>query len=142
MDSSQAFKTTWHVFEKSVVLLLNLSGQHTEEDKDEHALESVSDGEQIGGEGGLVEDVQHSKGPGGSQHEQQGQGTTGTGPDVFIVADFRLFHSSMPVHFVDDYSKSQEINQNDQTRRPNETPDEVVFCAQPTHFIGAIIPRA
>lgn len=27
-----------------------------------------------------MEDVQHSKGPGGSQHEQQGQGTTGTGP--------------------------------------------------------------
>lgn len=31
-------------------------------------------------------------------------------PDVFIVADFRLFHSSVPVHFVDDYSESQEIN--------------------------------
>ena len=31
-------------------------------------------------------------------------------PDVFIVADFRFFHGSMPVHFVDDYSESQEIN--------------------------------
>lgn len=31
-------------------------------------------------------------------------------PDVFIVANFRFFHCSMPVHFVDDYSKSQEIN--------------------------------
>lgn len=31
-------------------------------------------------------------------------------PDVFVVADFRLFHSGVPVHFVDDYPKSQEIN--------------------------------
>lgn len=91
-------------------------------------------------------------------------------PDILIVANFRPFHGSMPVHFVDDYSKSQEINlwwtqsktnvirngqdqldinrcnnpyltiptvilrsyQNDQTCRPNETPYEVVFCAQPT----------
>lgn len=57
-----------------------LSGQDAEEDEDEHALEGVGDGEQIGGEGGLVEDVQHSKGPGGSQHEQQGYGTAGAGP--------------------------------------------------------------
>lgn len=57
-----------------------LSGQDAEEDEDEHPLEGVGDGEQIGSEGGLVEDVQHSKGPGGSQHEQQGHGTTGTGP--------------------------------------------------------------
>lgn len=31
-------------------------------------------------------------------------------PDIFIVADFRLFHSGVPVHLVDDYSKGQEIN--------------------------------
>lgn len=57
-----------------------LSGQDAEEDEDEHALEGIGDGEQIGSEGGLIEDMQHSKGPGGSQHEQQSHGTTGTGP--------------------------------------------------------------
>lgn len=57
-----------------------LSGQDAQEDEDEHPLEGVGDGEQIGSEGGLIEDVEHSKGPGGSQHEQQGHGTTGTGP--------------------------------------------------------------
>lgn len=138
-NSSQAFKTTWHIFEEPVVFLLNLSGQDAEEDEDEHPLEGIGDGEQVGSEGGLIEDVQHSQGPGGSQHEEQSQGTAGAGPDVFIVADFRLFHSSVPVHFVDDYSKSQEINQNDQTRRTDETPNEVVFCAQPTRLISAII---
>lgn len=39
-------------------------------------------------------------------------------PNVFIVADFRLFHGSMPVHFVDDHSKSQEINLSDE--RPKQ----------------------
>lgn len=34
-----------------------LSGQHAEEDEDEHPLEGVGDGEQIGSEGGLIEDV-------------------------------------------------------------------------------------
>lgn len=58
-----------------------LSGQDTEEDEDEHPLEGVGDGEQIGSQGGLVEDVQHSEGPGGSQHEQQSHGTAGTGPE-------------------------------------------------------------
>lgn len=57
-----------------------LSGQDAEEDEDEHALEGIGDGEQIGSEGGLIEDMQHSKGPGGSQHEQQSHGTAGTGP--------------------------------------------------------------
>lgn len=60
MNSSQALKTTGHVFEKPVVLLLDLSGQDTEEDEDEHPLEGVGDGEQIRSEGGLMEDVQHS----------------------------------------------------------------------------------
>lgn len=31
-------------------------------------------------------------------------------PDVFIVADFRLFHSCMTVYLVHDHSKSQEID--------------------------------
>lgn len=57
-----------------------LSGQHAEEDEDEHALEGVADGEQVGGEGGLMEDVQHSQGPGGSQHEEQGHSTAGARP--------------------------------------------------------------
>ena len=68
-----------------------LSGQDTEEDEDEHALEGVGDGEQIGSEGGLIEDVQHSKGPGGSQHEQQSQGTTGAGPEGHNT-DFNRVH--------------------------------------------------
>lgn len=58
----------------------HLSGEDAKEDEDEHPLEGVGDGEQIGREGGLVEDVQHSEGPGGSQHEQQGHGAAGTGP--------------------------------------------------------------
>lgn len=57
-----------------------LSRQHAEEDEDEHALEGVGDGEQVGSEGGLVKDVQHSKGPGGSQHKQQRHGTAGARP--------------------------------------------------------------
>lgn len=137
--SSQAFKTAWHIFEEPVVFFLDLSGQDTEEDEDEHPLESIGDGEQISSEGGLIEDVQHSESPGGPQHKQQSQCTAGTRPDVFIVADFRLFHSSVPVHFVDNYDESQEINQNDQTCWPDETPNEVVLCAQPTHFICAVI---
>lgn len=118
---------------------MNLSGQHTEENENEHPLEGVGDGEQIGSEGCLIENVQDSKSPGGTEHKQQSQGTTGTGPDVFIVTDFRLFHSCMTVYLVDDYSKSQEIDQDDQTCRSNEAPYEVVFCAEPTHFISAII---
>ena len=67
---------------RSVSLLCSyLSGQHAEEDEDEHALEGVGEGEQVGSEGGLVEDVQHSEGPGGPQHEQQGQGSAGTRPE-------------------------------------------------------------
>lgn len=31
-------------------------------------------------------------------------------PDVFVVADFRFFHSGVSVHFVDDHYESQEIN--------------------------------
>lgn len=31
-------------------------------------------------------------------------------PDVFIVTDFRLFHSGVTVHFVDDDSKSQKVD--------------------------------
>lgn len=58
-----------------------LSGQDAEEDEDEHPLEGVGDGEKIGSQGGLIEDVQHSEGPGGSQHKQQSQGTAGTGPE-------------------------------------------------------------
>lgn len=57
-----------------------LSGQHAEEDEEEHPLKGVADGEQVGSQGGLVEDVQHPKGPGDSQHEEQGHGTTGAGP--------------------------------------------------------------
>lgn len=57
-----------------------LSGQHAEEDEEEHALKGVADGEQVGSQGGLVEDVQHPEGPGDSQHEEQGHGTTGAGP--------------------------------------------------------------
>lgn len=41
--SSQAFKTARHVLKQPVVLILDLSGQYTEEDKDEHSLESVSE---------------------------------------------------------------------------------------------------
>lgn len=127
--SSQAFKTTRHVFKKPVVLILDLSGQHTKEDEDKHPLKSVTEGEQISGECGLMEDVQHSERPSGTEDKKQGQSTASTRSDVFIVADFRLFHSSVLVHFVHDYSKGQEINQNDETRRSNETPNEVVFCA-------------
>lgn len=31
-------------------------------------------------------------------------------PDVFVVAGFGFFHSSVSVHFVDDHSERQEIN--------------------------------
>jgi len=58
-----------------------LSGQDAEEDEDEHALEGVGDGEQVGGEGGLVEDVDHAERPGGPQHEQQRQGPAGARSD-------------------------------------------------------------
>lgn len=34
--------------------------------------------------------------------------------------------------FILDSHKHISSHQNDQTRRPNETPYEVVFCAQPT----------
>lgn len=118
---------------------MDLSGQHTEEDEDEHPLESVGNGEEIGCEGSLVENVQHAKCPGGAQDEQKGKGTTSTGPYVLVMANLRLLHSSVSVHFVNDHSKSQEIDQDNQTRWPNETPNKVIFCAQPTHFIGTII---
>lgn len=62
-----------------------LSGQHTEEDENEHPLEGVGDGEQIGSEGCLIENVQDSKRPGGTEHKQQSQGTTGTGPEREIA---------------------------------------------------------
>lgn len=64
-----------------------LSGQDAQEDEDEHALEGVGDGEEIGSEGGFVEDVQHAEGPGRSQHEEQGQSTAGTRPGGYY-SDF------------------------------------------------------
>lgn len=112
-----------------------LSGQNAEEDEDEHALEGVSDGEQIGSQGGFIKDVQDPEGPRGPQHKQQGHGPTGARPegghahvkpardrkqglqlsvvnvpDVFIVADLRLLHCSVSVDFVHDDDKSQEVN--------------------------------
>lgn len=110
IGSSQAFKTTGDVPEQPVILLLNLSGQDTEEDEDEHPLEGVGDGEEVGGEGGLVKDVEHAERPGGSENEQQGESPASTGPDVFIVAYIRLFHRSVSEHFVDNYYESQEIH--------------------------------
>ena len=62
------------------VFFSHLSWQDAEEDEDEHALEGVGDGEQVGGEGGLVEDVEQAERPGGPQHEEEGQGPAGTGP--------------------------------------------------------------
>lgn len=47
-----------------------LSGEHAEEDEDEHSLKGVCDREQIGGERRLVENMQHSEGPGGAEHKQ------------------------------------------------------------------------
>lgn len=55
-----------------------LPGEHAEEDEDEHSLKGVCDCEQIGGERGLMENMQHSKGPGGAQHKQQSEGAAGT----------------------------------------------------------------
>lgn len=69
-----------------------LSGQHTEEDEDEHPLESVGNGEEIGCEGSLVENVQHAKCPGGAQDEQKGKGTTSTGPGRTIYGFVIVSH--------------------------------------------------
>ena len=64
-----------------------LSGQHTEEDEDEHSLKGVCEGEQVGSEGRLMENVQHSKGPCGAEHKQQSHGTAGAGPGVCVLGN-------------------------------------------------------
>lgn len=75
---------------------LHLSGQHTEEDKDEHPLEGVGDGEQVRSEGGLVQDVQDPEGPGGPEHEEQSEGPAGTGPGGEGGGQHTDFNTAMP----------------------------------------------
>ena len=82
-DTWQTWSNAWwndEIFQTIYIPFSYLSGQDAEEDEDEHALEGVGDGEQVGGQGGLVEDMEQAKRPGGPQHEQQGQGPAGTGP--------------------------------------------------------------
>lgn len=71
-----------------------LSRQYTKEDEDKHSLESVGYGKQIGCQCGFMENMQHSKGPGGAKHKQQSHSTTGTGPDGNIT-DLTSLHTAL-----------------------------------------------
>lgn len=46
--------------------------QHTVEDEDEHPLQGVEDGEQVGHDHRALVDIHQAKGPGQAQQAQQG----------------------------------------------------------------------
>lgn len=48
--------------------------QYAVKDEDEHALQRVEDGEQVGHDDGALVDVHQAKGPGQAQQTEQGDG--------------------------------------------------------------------
>lgn len=50
------------------------------EDEDEHALQGVEDGEEVGHDDGALVDVHQAEGPGQAQQTQQGYGPDHPGP--------------------------------------------------------------
>lgn len=48
--------------------------QHTVEDEDEHPLQGVEDGEQVGHDHRALVDIHQAKGPSQAQQAQQGNG--------------------------------------------------------------------
>ena len=50
------------------------------EDEDEHALEGVEDGEQVGHDHRALVDVHQAEGPGQPQQAEQGEGSHHPGP--------------------------------------------------------------
>lgn len=56
-------KITQHILRMKTYLLL----QHTVEDEDEHSLQGVEDGEQVGHDHRALVDIHQAKGPGKAQ---------------------------------------------------------------------------
>lgn len=54
--------------------------QHAVEDEDEHALQRVEDGEEVGHDHRALVDVHEAEGPGQAQQAEQGDGADHPGP--------------------------------------------------------------
>lgn len=55
--------------------------QYAVKDEDEHALQGVEDGEQVGHDDRALVDVHQAEGPGQAQQTQQGYGSDHPGPE-------------------------------------------------------------
>lgn len=76
-------------------------------------MESVADCEEVRCHNRCMHYMKNPKGPGGTQKEEEGQGSSGARPYVLVATNFWFQSSSVAEHFVYDNSKSQEINKND-----------------------------
>lgn len=76
-------------------------------------MKSVADCEEVGGHHGCMHHMENPKDPGGTQKEEEGQGSSGARPYVLIATNFWFQSSSVAENLVYDNSKSQEINKDD-----------------------------